>query len=290
MRGGVLAALAAGVGVIAFTMPASAFNSSTDPDTYYNDQIASVNVQRVFLGEQGKAYESVDGFTKRMPDDEFDDQILQQVNDYRTEHGLSEARVHEPLRTQSAMWANRMADSGDGRLYDRWYTYDARVVCQQLDDIFTVSSFTQGSAQLVFENWLGDPAVKNGMLLADPVYLGSATVNDGTTRWTTMRIARGSCPGEPNDVSEGEPNLPAPELITTQGGNDVAVQINRQGASQLQYEVQWFNGSYWSLGRTAFAEPGTRTMVSDLLPGTYRVVVPQQAGYGTAISENITIS
>lgn len=290
MRGGVLAGLAGGVAVLALTMPASAFNSGTDPDTYYGDQINSVNVHRVYLGEQGKAFESVDGFTRRMPDDEFDDRILQLVNDYRQRNGLPEARFYEPLRTQSAMWANRMADAQDGYLYDTWHRYDARVVCHQLDDIFTVSSFTPGSPQDVFDNWLGDPAAITGMLTPDPAFLGSATVDDGKMRWTTMRVAQGACPGEPNRIAGAEPLLPVPTLTTTPGGNDIAVEVERQGNSQLTYEVQWFNGSYWSLGRTAFTEPGKRTMVSDLLPGQYRIVVPSQSGYGTAISEMITIS
>jgi hypothetical protein len=105
-----------------------------------------------------------------------------------------------------------------------------------------------------------------------------------------MRIAEGACPGEPNQLADADPGLPKPELVTSQGGNDIAVEVRRMGNSQLTYEVQWFNGSYWSLGRTAFTEPGKRTMVSDLLPGQYRVVVPSQAGYGTAISDTVTVS
>ncbi len=289
MHAGVLAGLAGGVAVLALTVPASAFNSGTDPDTYYGDQIASMNLHRVWLGEEGRAFESVDGFTRRMPDDEFDDQVMQLVNRYREDRGLGPAQDYEPLRTQSAMWSNRVADAG-GYIIDPWYTLDARVVCHQLKDIFSVSSATQGSPQDVFDSWLSQPGAVTGLTTPDPVYLGSATVEDGGFRWVTLRIARGACPGQPDKVSGPEPELPAPDLSTRAGGNDIEVVVQRQGNSQLVYEVQWFNGSYWSLGRASFTEPGKRTLVSDLLPGQYRVVVPSQSGYGAAISETITVS
>jgi hypothetical protein len=285
----VLAGLVGGVAVLALTMPAAAFNSGTDPDTYYGDTVNGINLHRVFLGNEGKAFEPADGFTRRMPDDEFDDQILSRVNGYREMMGLGPAQHYEPLRTQSAIWANRMADAGDGFLADPWYSLDARVVCHQLDDIFTVSSFTQAGPQEVFDNWLNDPAVVTGMLTPDPVFLGSATVEAGDRRWVTMRIANGSCPGEANELSAAQPVLPTPVLSLTQGGNDVEVVVERQGMSQLTYEVQVTDGSIWRLARSAFTEPGRRTVIADLQPGVYRVVVPSQSGYGTAISQTVTI-
>ena len=229
MRSGILAGLAGGVAVLALTMPASAFNSGTDPDTYYADQINAVNLHRIYLGEEGKAFETADDFTRRLPDDEFDDQILQLVNRYREDNGLPPAQQYEPLRRLSAMWANRMADSGDGYLADSWYAYDARVACHQLNDIFTVSSFTEGGPLDVFANWLEDPAVTSGMLKQDPAYLGSATVDDGTRRWVTMRLAQGSCPGQPDRLSGPTDTLPKPELTIAQSGDDVEFVVGRQG-------------------------------------------------------------
>jgi uncharacterized protein YkwD len=290
VRGGVLAGLAGGVAILALTMPAAAFNSGTDSDTYYGDQIGAVNLHRVWLAQEGRAYESVDGFTRRMPDDEFDNQILQLVNRFRDENGLPPAQHYEPLRAQSAMWANRMADDDNGYLNDSWYAADARVACHQLDDIATVSSFTVGTAQDVFDQWLTDPAVVTGMLMPDPAYLGAATVEESGKRWITMRIAQGACPGEPNRLTGPVVDLPTPLLKTVyDASGTLRVRIKRPGSSQLNMEVQSFNGATWSLFRNLFAEPNHRVTVTGLPQGQYRVVVPSQAGYAVAISPNITV-
>lgn len=298
MRAGVLAAIGGGVALLVATVPASAFDSGTDPDTYYQSTIAEVDNHRAQTGAEGLAFESVDGFTRRLPDDSFDDLILGMVNRYRSEHGLPEFEQLEELRTLSAMWANRMADAQNGYLADSWYRTDADVACRRVDDIFTVSSFTSGTPQDVFNNWMQDPAVVNGILTPGTTWTGIATVDDGSTLWTTMRVVRGDCPGySPYVPRTLDDSLPDPTLRTISvphsgpsANSALQFSVARSGTSQITVEVQTLIRGRWLLWQKLYTEPNTTPITVDPPAGTYRVVVPAQAGYHVVIGATLTVS
>ena len=292
MRAGVLAVAAIGLVIIALTMPASAFNSGTDATTYFGSMSQDIDDHRITLGERGIAFESSGDFVPRLPEDDFDDQLLQLVGDLRVSKGLQPAKEYEPLRVQAAMWSNHMADAGPGQyLTDSWYPEDTTVVCRQTDQVFSISSAAKGSTpQSVLKYWLeSHPAAAARLTMPDPVFLGSATVVQGDTYWTTMRIVQGACPGDPRLPSDSPSQIPPPDFTATAGPSGIELLVSGTNANQLSYQVQELKDEYWDLSRKGYTEVGRVATISHLPAGTYRVVLPAQSGRGTGISETLEL-
>jgi len=79
VRAGVLAVAAIGLVIVALTMPASAFNSGTDAGNYFGSMSQDIDDHRITLGARGIAFETSGDFAPRLPEDDFDDQMLQLV-------------------------------------------------------------------------------------------------------------------------------------------------------------------------------------------------------------------
>ena len=292
VRAGVLALVGGGIALLATTVPAAAFDSGSDPDTYYQSVIGEVDNHRADLSVQGTAFQSVDGFSRRLPDDSFDDLILAMVNRFRSDRGLPGYEQLEELRAQSAMWANRMADTKNGYLADPWYRTDAQVACSTVEDIYTVSSFTQGTPQDVFNNWAADPGTVNAILMPGSTWVGIATVDDGETQWTTMRVVRGTCPGSSSPSATVTDTLPRPTLAVapSKDGSVVQVKVDRSGNSQIAVELQTLVRGRWLLWQKLYTEPDRQKVSVDPPAGQYRAVVPPQSGYGVVIGPTLTLS
>ncbi len=292
MRAGVLAIAAIGLVIVALTMPASAFNSGTDAANYFGSMSQDIDDHRITLGDRGIAFETSGDFAPRLPEDDFDDQMLQLVGNLRVGQGLQPAKEYEPLRVQATMWSNRMADAGPGQyLTDSWYPEDTTVVCRQLDQVFSISSAAKNSTpQSVLNYWLeSHPAAAARLTMPDPVFLGSATVVQGDTYWTTLRIAQGACPGDPRLPSDTPAEIPAPDFTATAHPLGIQLLVAGASASQLSYQVQELKGEHWDLSRKGYTEVGRTAIISHLPAGTYRVVIPAQAGRGTGISPDLIL-
>ena len=281
-----MVAIGGAAAVLVATVPASAFYSGSDPDSYYRAVVTAVNAHRGWEGTRGIAFESVEGFTPRLPDDEFDDILLNLVNDYRGAQGLVEVTQFESLRVQSAMWSNRLADAGTTELADNWYTADAVVACDPLEDITTTSGLSGGRPQDVFDGWLADPAARNALLAPDAQSAGIATVAEGGQYYTTMRLADGSCPGGTLPYRAEPTGLPTPKLRVhlIDRGAGLAIHVNRPGQNQQRVEVQRADYYVWRLWRSDYVQPRRGELRVHPPGGRYRVVVPAQDGYDVAIS------
>lgn len=285
MRAGVLVAIGGVAAVLIATNPATAFNSESDPDSYFGPTVSAIDAHRGWEGTQGIAYEPVDGFTRRMPDDEFDDLLLRMVNRYRSDNGRPELTQFEALRVQSAMWSNRMADAQTTEMVDHWATSDADVACSPVADLVTLSAVSGGRPEDVFDSWVADAGTRNALLEPASAWTGIATVNDGSREWTTMRIVSGTCPGGVLPYRAERTGLPQPRLMVrpTLDRSRLTVAVDRPGMSQLTVEVQQSFGGHWILWQTLYLMPGMPVPV-DPPAGQYRVVVPRQSGYDTVFT------
>lgn len=290
MRAGVLLAIGGAAAVLVATVPASAFYSGSDPETYYNATVRSVEAHRGWQGTEGVAFEPVSAFTKRLPDDEFDDILLDLVNWYRSEQGLAELEQFEPLRVQSAIRSNQLADAGTLDLPDRWYADDAVAACNPLTDIHSTSATSSGTPEDAYLQLLEDPATRNALLSGEQGKVGIATVAEGSQFFTTMRIAHGTCPGSGMPFLREPSGLPTPTIDAqlTKTSDGLRITVDRRGDQQLRVWLQRANVFVWEAWDEMFLEPGGQVTVHPP-GGTYRVVVPAQNGYDVAFTDPIEI-
>ena len=291
MRAGVLLAIGGAAAVLVATVPASAFYSGSDPDSYYNSTVRAIEAHRGWQGNEGVAFEPVGSFTKRLPDDEFDDIALDLVNWYRTDQGLPALERFEPLRVQSAIRSNQLADAGAMDLPDPWYADDAVAACNPLTDIHSMSALTGGTPQDAYVQWLADPATRNALVSPAVGRVGIATVSEGSQFYTTMRIAEGTCPGSGMPFVREPSGLPTPRIHaeTTADSAGLRISVQRRGDQQLTVWVQRAGGYVWQAWEELFLEPRGRAVTVRPPGGTYRVVVPEQSGYDVAFTDPITI-
>lgn len=291
MRAGVLLAIGGAAAVLVATVPASAFNSGSDPESYYNSTVRAIEAHRGWQGNEGVAFEPVGAFTKRLPDDEFDDILLDLVNWYRDEQGLPALEKFEPLRVQSAIRSNQLADAGTVTLPDDWYADDAVAACNPLKDIQSASAASGGTPQDVYLQWIADPATRNALLIPEPGKVGIATVAEGSQFYTTMRIADGTCPGSGMPFLRQPSGLPTPTIdaTLTPGGAGLRISVQRRGDPQLRVWLQRADGYVWTAWDELFLEPGGDPVTVHPPGGTYRVVVPGQSGYDVAFTDPIKV-
>lgn len=292
MRAGVLVAIGGAAAVLVATVPASAFNSGSDPVNYYGTAVRTIEAHRGWQGTVGVAFEPVGPFTPRMPDDEFDDILLNLVNWFRGEQGLAVLEQFEPLRAQSAIRSNQLADAGSLNVVDDWYASDAAAACNPLTDVFSASNQSSGNPQDVFNEWVTQPATRNAILAQDPGAVGIATVGEGGMSFTTIRIAHGTCPGGAMPFREEQSGLPTPTIlarVATEGRPGLSVAVDRAGQQQLVVQLQRADGYVWREWREIFLQPGDRPTVVHPPGGIYRVVVPKQSGYDVAFTEPLEV-
>ena len=290
MRAGVLVAIGGAAAVLVATVPASAFYSGGDPETYYGTVVTSVEAHRGWQGNEGVAFEPVGYFTQRLPDDEFDDILLNLVNAYREQNGRSPVRQFEGLRVQSAIWSNKLADQRNADMMDPWYAEDAVVACNPLQDVYTDSTWSAGNPQDVFNAWMADPAARNGLLLPGAETAGIATVAEESDYYTTIRIAGGRCPGDGLPFRSEPTGLPKPTLIVDAKGSQLTLQVIRQGNAQLRVEVQRLENGLWFKQADLYVLPDGDPVEVSPPAGTYRFVVPAQSGYDFAACDPLTVS
>ncbi len=293
MRAGVLAGLALCAVIVALTMPASAFNSGSNATDYYSEPVSDIDENRAELGREGWAFESVADFTPRLPRDGFDDQLFQLINAYRADNGLPPAQEYEPLRTQAAIWSNRMADAGTEQyLTDKWYREDAAVVCSEVNDVFSVASSSKNATpQSVLDYWLETyPAAATRFLMSGDVFIGTGTVLANDIEWTTLRLVQGNCPGNPSEQVATPEQEPEPNLDSRQEGSSIVFTIDPSSNGQRGYEVQRLDGTLWFLEQKHFADAGREIWLDDLPPGDYRIVVPAQSGQASAVSPTFSLT
>lgn len=290
MRAGVLLAIGGAAAVLVATVPASAFDSGADPDLYYNAAVRSIEAHRGWQGNEGVAFEPVGTFTRRLPDDEFDDLMLGLVNWYRSDNGLAPLERSEPLRIQSAIRSNQLADQGSADLPDAWYASDAVVACNPLTDVYSASVASGGTPQDAYLQLVGDAAARNAMLDPDPGVLGIATVSEGSQFYTTLRIAHGTCPGSGMPFRHEPSGLPTPQIHAdlSADGSALHVTVDRRGAQQQVVRIQRAEGFAWWADEEIFVQPG-QTVTVHRPGGIYRVVVPAQDGYDVAFTDAIEI-
>lgn len=292
MRAGVLAGLALCAIVVALTMPASAFNSGSNANDYFSESVQDIDENRAALGDKGWAFESAASFTPRLPRDGFDDQLFQLINSYRSDNGLAPAQEYEPLRTHATIWSNRMADVGtDTYLTDKWYREDTSVVCSEVSDVFSVSSAAKNATpQSVLDYWLeSHPAAATRLMMPGTIYVGTGTVIENDIEWTTLRLAQGSCPGNPAEQVETPAQEPAAPLDAREEGDSIIFSIGPTSSAQLGYEVQRLDGTLWFLDGKGFTDAGREVALNDLPPGQYRIVVPAQSGQASSVSQEFAI-
>lgn len=271
--------------VLVATVPASAFYSGSDPSTYYGPAVNAIEAHRGWQGVEGVAFEPVGAFVPRMPDDEFDDILLNLVNWYRGENGLEPYEQFEPLRVQSSIWSNKLADKGSDAGVDPWLAGDAVATCNPLEDIQTTSARSDGQPQDVWWLLLRNTAARNALLSPDAGVVGIATVSENNSTYTTMRIAHGSCPGRGLPYRVAPSGLPQPVLkARVEPSGSLAFSVQRRGDVQLQVQVQRAENGRWINWQEFFLQPGSRLTVQPPR-GSYRVVVPAQSGYDTAMTE-----
>ncbi len=293
MRAGVLAGLALCAIVVALTMPASAFNSGSNANDYFSESVQEIDENRAALGDRGWAFESAASFTPRLPRDSFDDQLFQLINSYRSDNGLAPAQEYEPLRTHATIWSNRMADVGtDTYLTDKWYREDTSVVCSEVSDVFSVSSAAKNATpQSVLNYWLeSHPAAATRLMMPGTIYVGTGTVVENDIEWTTLRLAQGSCPGNPTEQVETPAQEPAAPLQARQEGDSIIFSTGPTSSAQLGYEVQRLDGALWFLDSKGFTDAGREVTLNDLPPGQYRIVVPAQSGQASSVSQDFIIN
>lgn len=292
MRAGVLVAIGGAAAVLVATVPASAFNSGSDPDSYYSTVINGVQAHRGWQGTEGTAYEPVGEFTRRLPDDEFDAILLNLVNWYRSDNGLAPLAQFESLRVQSAIWSNKLADWGSADHTDPWYSSDAVAACNPLRDIFSASGESEGRPDTVYLEWLQDPAARNAMLSPDADFAGVATVSEGSRFFTTMRIADGTCPGGGLPFRTVRSGLPTPklEVHTPPNGLGLTVEVDRRGDSQQLVQLQRAAYGVWVKWEDHFLQPGSDELRLNPPGGQYRVVVPRQSGYDVAFTDMLDVA
>jgi uncharacterized protein YkwD len=292
VRAGVLAGLALCAIVVALTMPASAFNSGSNANDYFSESVQDIDENRAALGDKGWAFESAASFTPRLPRDGFDDQLFQLINSYRSDNGLAPAQEYEPLRTHATIWSNRMADVGtDTYLTDKWYREDTSVVCSEVSDVFSVSSAAKNATpQSVLDYWLeSHPAAATRLMMPGTIYVGTGTVIENDIEWTTLRLAQGSCPGNPAEQVETPAQEPAAPLDAREEGDSIIFSIGPTSSAQLGYEVQRLDGTLWFLDGKGFTDAGREVALNDLPPGQYRIVVPAQSGQASSVSQEFAI-
>lgn len=291
MRAGVLLAIGGTAAVLVATVPASAFYSGSDPESYYNATVRAVEAHRGWQGTEGVAFEPVTPFTKRLPDDEFDDILLNLVNWYRSDQGLPPLEQFEPLRVQSAIRSNHLADAGTLDVPDEWYAGDAVAACNPLTDIHSTSSSSGGTPEDAYLQLIDDPATRNALVSPQAGKVGIATVAEGSQFYTTMRIAHGTCPGSGMPFLREPSGLPMPTIDAqlTKGGDGLRIAVHRRGDQQLQVSLQRANGFVWQAWEEFFLEPRGRAVTVHPPGGTYRVVVPAQNGYDVAFTDPIDI-
>lgn len=291
MRAGVLVAIGGAAAVLVATVPASAFNSGSDPVNYYGAAVRSIEAHRGWQGTVGVAFEPVGAFTPRMPDDEFDDILLNLVNWFRSEQGLAELEQFEPLRAQSAIRSNQLADAGSLNVVDDWYASDAAAACNPLTDAFSASNQSTGNPQDVFTEWTLQPATRNALQARDPGAIGIATVSEGGVSFTTIRIAHGTCPGSGMPFRAEKSGLPTPTIQadTDPGRPGLSVVVDRRGEQQLVVQIQRAEGYVWREWREIFLQPRSRPVQVTPPGGVYRVVVPEQSGYDVAFTEPLEV-
>ncbi len=279
-------AIGGAAAVLVATVPASAFNSGSDPSTYYNRVVSGIEAHRGWQNTEGVAFEPVGAFTQRLPDDEFDDILLNLVNWYRGDNGLPALEQFEPLRAQSAIRSNLLADRATLDLEDKWYAGDAFAACNPVSDVFSISAQSTGKPEDVYYQWLVDPAARNAILVHDPGAVGIATVTQDSQSYTTMRIVQGSCPGSGMPFRVEPSGLPKPTLraATLPDGEGLTVSVQRRGDSQQLVEVQQADGWRWVKWKDFFLQPGTRQLRVFPPAGQYRVVIPRQSGYDFALT------
>ncbi len=289
MRAGILVAAGGAAAILVATVPASAFNSGSDPATYYGAPVRAIEAHRGWQGNEGIAFEPVGAFTQRLPDDEYDDILLNLVNWFRGEHQLAPLEQFEPLRVQSAIRSNQTADAATDSLPDKWYADDAVAACNPVADVISSSSVTDGTPEDVYLKWINDAATRNALLDPDPGAVGIATVEESSQFYTTIRIVHGTCPGGGLPYRVEPSGLPKPRLTVTQGPKGLAVSLARRGDQQQMVQVQRAEQWVWLAWRDLTLQPGARPVTVSPPAGIYRVVVPQQSGYATVFSDPIEI-
>ena len=289
MRAGVLVAVGGVAAILVATVPASAFNSGSDPASYFTPQVRAMEAHRGWQGNEGIAFEEVGPFTQRLPDDEFDDLLLNLVNWYRGDNGLEPLEQFEPLRVQSAIRANQLADAGTSALPDKWYAGDAYAACNPVEDTISSSSVTAGTPEDVYLKWVSDPATRNALLAPDPGAVGIATVAEDAQFYTTIRIVHGTCPGNGLPFRVDPSGLPQPDLTAEVVPDGLSIAVDRAGQQQQTVQIQRAEGWVWRAWRDLTVQPGEEPVVVSPPGGIYRVVVPQQSGYATTFTDPIEV-
>lgn len=289
MRAGVLVAVGGIAAVLVATVPASAFNSGSDPASYYTPQVRAIEAHRGWQGNEGVAFEEVGPFTQRLPDDEFDDILLNLVNWYRSDNGLPPLEQFEPLRVQSAIRSNQLADAGTATMPDRWYAGDAYAACNPVQDTISSSGVTAGTPEDVYLKWVSDPATRNALLAPDPGAVGIATVAEGSQFYTTIRIVHGTCPGNGLPFRTNPSTLPVPDLVVDITDDGLAISVDRRGDQQQTVQIQRAEGWVWRSWRELTVQPGADPVTVAPPGGIYRVVVPQQSGYATTFTDALEV-
>ena len=289
VRAGVLVAVGGVAAILVATVPASAFNSGSDPATYFTPQVRAMEAHRGWQGNEGIAFEEVGPFTQRLPDDEFDDILLNLVNWYRGDNGLEPLEQFEPLRVQSAIRSNQLADAGTSSLPDTWYAGDAYAACNPVEDTISSSSVTSGTPEDVYLKWVTDPATRNALLAPDPGAVGIATVSEAAQFYTTIRIVHGTCPGNGLPFRVDPSGRPQPDLTAEVVPDGLSIAVDRAGQQQQTVQIQRAEGWVWRAWRDLTVQPGEEPVVVSPPGGIYRVVVPQQSGYATTFTDPIEV-
>lgn len=291
MRAGVLVAIGGTVAVLVATGPASAFNSDDNPEAYFGPAVSAVNDHREWASEtRGTSYQPADGFTPRLPDDEFDSLLLNMINRFRSDNGVPPFQESEGLRVQSAMWSNVIADLRNDKAVDWWSSQDVAVACGTVTDLYGTSAVSDGRPEDVFDEWTATPAVRTALLVPGPSWAGIASVVDNA-EWTTIRIVQGDCGGGGLPYEQPVALLPEPRIAVrvSPWASTLAVTVHRRGDDQLWVELQQHDGQHWMNAQTLYLAPREPSEPVAVSAGRYRVTVPEQSGYAGAFTEPITV-